>query len=292
MKKTILITGATSGIGRAAAEEMAARGWQVLGVGRSEESCRQAADEIRSYYPTANVAYFIADLSALRDVRRLADDVSHYLDQSCDGRLDVLVNNAGSVRNWYMSTEDGYEMQFAVNHLAGFHLGLSLLPKLANSPAAKVINISSASHKGAKINWTDIMHRKHYNCLTVYKQSKLCNVLFTHEFNRRMKDTTVRAYTVDPGLVNTNIGSKATDGLIAWFWQRRKQHGLSPYQAASAIVMLCKMPDVWQPTDSYFKNCVPGKPSKASLDEENGRRLWDLSLNLNGITIAEQGNLS
>lgn len=284
MNQTVLITGATSGIGRAAAEELAARGWTVIGVGRSQENCFRAENEIKSFYPDARLTYLTADLSSLKEVNRLADAVSSYLDQNGDGRLAVLVNNAASVKNWYTATEDGYETQFAVNYLAGFLLAQRLLPHLAKSPHARVLTVSSNSHKGTRIRWNDIMNRKHYNCLRAYKQSKLCNVLFVNEWNRRLHDTSVRAYAVDPGLVNTDIGSKSTEGLVAWFWRRRKQHGLSPFQAAATITYLSKMPADWQSDGAYYKHCAPGKPSKAALDEQSGRRLWDLSQQLCGLS--------
>lgn len=288
MEKTVLITGATAGIGLAAAEELAARGWHVLGVGRSRERCVLAESEIRRFYPSARLTYFVADLSSLKEINRLADDVNRYLDEQCGGTLTVLVNNAASVKNWYTATEDGYETQFAVNHLAGFLLTQRLLPRLSRSPFARVLTVTSASHKGTRVHWDDIMNRKRYSCLRAYKQSKLCNVLFVNEWNRRMKDTAVQAYAVDPGLVNTGIGSKGTDGLVAWFWNRRKMHGQSPFQAAATIIWLCKMPADWQPDDVYFKNCAPGQPGKAALDEKAGSRLWALSEQLCGLAACSE----
>ena len=287
MDKTILITGATSGIGRAAAEEMAARGWQVIGVGRNSEKCRQAEKEIKAFYPHARLNFLTADLSSQREINQLADEAGQFLDDRCGGRLDILLNNAAAVKNWYTVTEDGYETQFAVNHLAGFLLTMRLLDKLQKSPAGRILTVSSSSHKGIRVNWTDIMNKKHYSCLRAYKQSKLCNVLFTHELNRRLQDSPVRAYAVDPGLVNTEIGSKNASGLVAWFWQHRKQHGLSPFQAACTIVYLCKMPDGWQTTASYFKNCTSQKPGIQTFNEAEALRLWDLSASLCGLAAGK-----
>jgi NAD(P)-dependent dehydrogenase (short-subunit alcohol dehydrogenase family) len=291
--KTAFLTGATSGIGLAAAEELAARGWLVLGVGRSAANCRQAEQDIRRYYPEARLAYFIADLSAQREVNRLADQVGQYLEQNCSGRLDVLINNAGTVQNCFMATADGYETQFAVNHLAGFLLASRMLDYLRKSPAGRILTVSSNSHRGARIHWADVMLQKHYSLLAAYKQSKLCNVLFTHEFNRRedraQNPSPVRAFTVDPGLVNTAIGSKGTRGLAAWFWQLRRRHGLSPFQAACTIIHLCKMPPGWQPAGSYFRNCAPLAPSRLSQDPGSGSRLWQLSARLCGIAGGTEG---
>ena len=285
--RTILITGATSGIGLAAAEELADRGWQVLGVGRSPESCRKADAVIRSCCPQAKLAWFAADLATLAEVNRLAETVGIWLDAR-GSALDVLLNNAATVRSWYMATADGYEMQFAVNHLAGFLLTQRLLPRLSASPLARVLNISSGSHKGTRIRWNDIMNRRHYNCLRAYKQSKLCNVLFTREFNRRSAGTNVRAFAIDPGLVHTEIGSKWTGGIVAYFWQQRSRHGISAWQAASAIAYLCKMPPDWQTPSDYFHHCVPAEPSRAGQDAAAGSRLWELSARLCGLEAATQ----
>jgi NAD(P)-dependent dehydrogenase (short-subunit alcohol dehydrogenase family) len=282
--KTILITGATSGIGLAAAEEMAARGWYVLGTGRSEDHCRTACASILRFYPNARLSYKVADLSAQRDVHRLAAEVLHDLEQNSDGRLDVLLNNAGTVRNGYMATEDGYETQFAVNHLAGFLLTHLLRDALRRSPASRVLTVSSNSHRGAHIFWQDVMLRKNYGCLRAYKQSKLCNVLFTQAFNRRetgrASSSPIRAFAVDPGLVNTEIGLKGTTGLVAWFWKLRRSYGLSPYQAAATVVHLCKMPDDWQPDGIYYRNCAAVTPDRRALDSAAADRLWDLSARL------------
>jgi NAD(P)-dependent dehydrogenase (short-subunit alcohol dehydrogenase family) len=289
--KTVVITGATSGIGFAAAEEMGARGWNVIGIGRLAEHCEKAQIEIKSLYPKVRIKYFVADLSEQGEVNRVADEVIIYIDAKCGGKIDILVNNAGCVRDWYIATEDGYETQFALNHLAAFLLTYRLLEKLQNAPSGRVLTVSSGSHYNTRINWNDIMHQKHYNCLMAYKQSKLCNVLFTHEFIRRNpEDSNVRAFAVDPGLVNTDIGLKGTGGIISGIWALRKKHGLSPYQAASTIIYLSKMPAGFEPCNAYFKNCSSAKPSRQSMDETSGLRLWELSEKLCGIDSTSGGS--
>ncbi len=188
--KTIGITGATAGIGLAAARVLAAKGATILGMGRSAERAAQAAADIRSTAPNAEVHFFTADLSALRQVRRLAEEIGEYVTTRHDGKMDVLVNNAGTITSRYTDTEDGYETVFTVNHLAPFLLTRELLPLLQAAPAARILTVSSRSHRNMRILWGNVMLRRFYNPLLAYKQSKLANVLFTTEFNRRLAGTT------------------------------------------------------------------------------------------------------
>lgn len=285
--KTIVITGATSGIGKAAAEEMAGKGWQVIGIGRAKEKCDAAVTDIQNKYPGSKPVYFTGDLSLLREVNRLADEIIDYLDKNHKGVLDVLLNNAGCVKDWYIATEDGYETQFAVNHLAGFLMTHRLLNQLKKSECGKVLTVSSGSHYKMLVRWNDIMYKKGYNCLMVYKQSKLCNVLFTNEFNRRMANTTVRAYAVDPGLVNTDIGKKGTGGLISWFWGMRSKHGTPASLPARTISYLCEQGKNFSPKWAYFYNSAEKEPSKPSRDCVGMKRLWELSEQLCGLKEGE-----
>lgn len=154
--------------------------------------------------------YLVADLGSQRQIRALATTIRERLEED-EGRLDVLINNAGTVTTWYLATEDGYETQFAVNYLASFLLTQELLPVMRKSGSARVITTSSGSHYRTRMRWHDVMFRNGYNCLSAYKQSKLANVIFTNELNRRLEPASgIRAYAVDPGLVDTAIGEKGT----------------------------------------------------------------------------------
>jgi NAD(P)-dependent dehydrogenase (short-subunit alcohol dehydrogenase family) len=233
MSRVIVITGATSGIGFAAAKKFIQMGAAVIGIGRSQESCRKAAEKNK------NMTYIAADLSSQKQVRDAAARITSIADTRYNGKIDVLINNAGTFSDWYRATEDGYELQFAVNHLAPFLLTNLLLPKLRVSEEGKIITVSSGSHYHTKINWKNPMNRKHYNCINAYKQSKLANVLFSYEINRRFSEQlNIHAYAVDPGLVNTGIGEKRTGGLVKWFWGMRRKHGISPEQASETITYL------------------------------------------------------
>jgi NAD(P)-dependent dehydrogenase (short-subunit alcohol dehydrogenase family) len=280
--KTVLITGATSGIGLAAAHALARSGCRVIRVGRSAERCAEAENAVRAGTPGARVDYLIADLSSQRQIRALAVMARERLMKE-GGRLDALVNNAGAVSAWYMTSEDGYEMQFAVNHLAPFLLTRELLPMLKRSGSARVITTSSGSHFRTRMRWRDVMFRDGYNCLSAYKQSKLANMLFTHELNRRLGPASrIRAYALDPGLVDTAIGEKGTTGIVKWFWHRRRRSGITPQKAAETIVYLATSAALEDPRASYWKECRPRRPSPYSEREDEMRRLWELSERLCG----------
>jgi NAD(P)-dependent dehydrogenase (short-subunit alcohol dehydrogenase family) len=224
-------------------------------------------------------------LSSQHEVNDLADKVLRHLLEINSGRLDVLVSNAGTVRSRFTPTADGLEMQFAVNYLAGFILAQRLLPALEKSPVARILLTSSDSHRFGRMHWRNVMLGRFYSLLAAYSQSKLSNVLFAAEFNRRFSDLPVRAYAVDPGLVKTNIGFKDTGILASFFWQKHRRSGLSPCQAACTFVHLCKMPAGWRSDFVYYKNCEPLAPAKKALDEETGRRLWNLSERLTSLDV-------
>ena len=281
--KIIVVTGATAGIGYAAARALVERGAWVIGVGRMPEKGRAAQQAILAEAPEGRLVFCSADLASQRQVRQLAADVAEQAG-AWGGKIDALVNNAGTVSEWYTATEDGYELQFAVNHLAPFLLTYELLPLLRAAPAGRVITVSSGSHRNMRIHWADVMYRRHYNILLAYKQSKLANVLFTYEFNRRLgKDSNLRAYAVDPGLVNTEIGMKGTGGLVSWFWKRRSAGGVTPEKAAATVVYLAAEPQLVDTPVAYWKDCRPLQPSPYARSEAEAARLWAFSEQLCGI---------
>ena len=277
--KVVIITGATSGIGLATAKELAGRGAYIIGTGRSEERCRKAEQEIRQLYPDVSVTYIAADLSSLAEVTSLASDIRARLSQDGRTAIDVLINNAGTVSSWYVSTVDGFELQFAVNHLAPFLLTHELMPSLEQSQAGAVICVSSGSHYRTRLHWNDIILRKHYNTLMAYKQTKLANVMFVTELNRRLSSSgsRVRALAVDPGLVNTDIGLKGTGGIVKKVWQIRSRGGTPPEQPAHAIAYLVTDPSRRLTGEVYWKDCRPLRPSAYSQKPDAAKRLWELS---------------
>lgn len=270
---TIVITGATSGIGLEVSRLLTRQGYNVIGIGRSEANCNRAKDIILSENPSAKITYFMADLMQQREVIRIAEEIILYLNENCNGELYALINNAGCVRSWYMTTDEGYEQQFALNHLAGFLLTHKLLPALIKAQG-RVIMTGSKSHKGIKVHWNDVMLRNRYNPLTAYKQSKLCNLLFAKGLNDRYASAGIRAYVVDPGLVNTDIGNKDTGGLVNFVWSLRKRHGVHPSVPAETYAFLCEQKT--KPDGLYYYLCKERDYSK-QVTSENADRLFELS---------------
>jgi NAD(P)-dependent dehydrogenase (short-subunit alcohol dehydrogenase family) len=282
--KTFLVTGTTSGIGLAAAENLVRRGADLIGVGRSPERCQQAEKRLQALAPQGKVAYCVADLSIQAQVRELAGDIRNRLASWKKGYLDGLVNDAGTFTFWLTLTPEGFETQWAVNHLAPFLLTLELLPSLQAAPAGRVVTVSSGSHYRTRLHWDDIQLRKRYNCLLAYKQTKLANVLFTAELNRRLgSGSRVRAFAADPGLVKTEIGFKGNPGLARWIWERRSRSGISPEQSAEGVVFLATEPSIQNSSEIYWKHSKPRAPSPEALDEEAARRLWEMSAQMCGL---------
>jgi NAD(P)-dependent dehydrogenase (short-subunit alcohol dehydrogenase family) len=175
-------------------------------------------------------------------------------------------------------------MQWAVNHLAPFLLTRELLPLLRAAPAGRVVTVSSGSHYNTRLKWNDIQLRRGYNCLLAYKQTKLANVLFTAELNRRLgQQSTLRAFAADPGLVFTEMGFKGNPGLVRWIWDRRRRGGVSPAESARGVVYLATEPSIQNATQIYWKDNHPKAPNRYALDEDVARRLWNLSEQMCGI---------
>lgn len=274
--KTVVVTGATSGIGQAVAEQLVQQGAAVIGVGRSPERCEQAQAHLQSFDTPGRAIYLTADLAEQSAVRELAGQIRQVLRQAGSHSLDGLVNNAGTFYYWLTLTSEGFEMQWAVNHLAPFLLTHELLPLLKASPTARVVTVSSGSHYNTTLHWEDIQLRRRYNGLRAYKQTKLANVLFTAEFNRRV-DSGVRALAADPGLVNTPIGAKSDSFVARWIWNIRRRGGISAQKAARGIVFLISEPGIQESGEIYWLHGKPKSPSNYALDADIACRLWELS---------------
>ncbi len=232
----------------------------------------------------ACIKFLVADLSLQSEVIRLAKDIRATLAGWSRSSLDVLINNAATVPFWQTLTPEGFDMQWAVNHLAPFLLTCQLLPLLKLAPAGRVVTVSSASHYHTKLNWDDIQLRRHYNPLRAYNQTKLANVLFTLELNRRLRaDSHVRAFAADPGLVNTALGLKSNSFIARRVWDIRRRGGITPEESAKGIVYLASEPSIQDATDIYWKHGKPQRPSTYALNSEAAAQLWKLSSQMCGL---------
>lgn len=283
--KTYLVTGATSGIGLAAAGILASRGAAVIGVGRSAERCREAEKTLRRTHPQAQIDILVADLGVQREVVRLARDARDMLTAQGKVHLDGLLNNAGTFTYWFTQSPDGIEMQWAVNHLGPFLLTHRLLPLLQAAPMARVVTVSSDSHYGARLDWDDPQLRRRYDGLRAYGNTKLANILFTQELNRRLGEgASVRAFAADPGLVKTDIGMKGTPAVAKWVWKLRRSGGISPEESAQGIVTLLTDPSIQDSPEIYWKHGQPKHASRRAYDSQSAARLWALSAQMCALT--------
>jgi retinol dehydrogenase 12 len=283
-EKTFVVTGATSGIGLATAEILVRYGASLIGVGRSAERCRQVEKSLRVLNPDVKVNYVAADLSLQREVRSLAVKIDDILFQHDTTALDGLVNNAGTYAYWFTLTDEGIEMQWAVNHLAPFLLTHLLMNLLHAAPQARVVTVSSDSHYGAHINWDDPQLRRRYNGLRAYENTKLANILFTRELNHRLgKQAAVRAFAADPGLVKTDIGYKGTPPLVRWVWKLRRSGGISAEEAGKGVAFLIAEPSIHDSPEIYWKHGSPKQASRAAQNISSASRLWLLSSQMCGM---------
>ena len=281
--KTIVVTGATSGIGLATVKLLVQFGAFVIGIGRSESRNQNAMVQANSKNPHGHAVYLLADLGKQEQVKELCKDISRVLANRGFSHLDALVNNAGAYLERKHITEDGIEMTFAVNHLAPFILTYGMLPLLEQAGRGRVLTVSSYSHRTTPLNLGRITDPKPYVGLLAYKRSKLCNVLFTHALNRKFEDIT--AFAVDPGLVNTAIASKGSQGPSHWVWRRRRLKGTTPDVPAETILYLVGEREIDTSQGVYMKDCKPIQPSRKSKRIDLADRLWDLSCDLTGISF-------
>src|SRR5215212_5559360 len=274
-EKVCLITGATSGIGKATVMGLANMGASVVMVGRDRGRGEAALAEIKEKNANASVDLMLADLSSQEDIRRLADEFKEAYPQ-----LDVLINNAGVIRSKRITTADGLETTFAVNHLAPYLLTNLLLDVLKASAPSRIVNVASGEQRNGTIDFDDLQGEKGYKGAKAYSQSKLANVLFTYELARRLEGTGVSANCLHPGAgVRTNLGS-GVSGVFGFTVRALTPLMKSPEKGAETSIYLASSPEVEGLSGGYFVKKAEARSSDISHDERIARRLWEGSAQL------------
>src|SRR5262245_17024805 len=277
--RVCIITGASSGIGKAAARELARLGATVALVCRDPARAEATRAEIRTVTGNDAVAVLLADLSSQVEIRRLARELLDRYPQ-----MHVLVNNAGVINRRRTTTVDGVETVFAVNHLAYFLLTHLLLERLTHSGAARIINVASAAHYWGSLDFADLQNACTYRAMRVYGQSKMCNILFTRELARRIVGTGVTANCLHPGGVATGLGWN--NGWWAVLIAKALQPFFrTPEQGADTVIYLATSPAVAAISGKYFYDRREIQPSPAARDDEAAQRLWRISAELTGVTL-------
>jgi len=270
--RTILLTGATNGIGRAAAHELAALGAHLVLVCRDAERAEQTRDEIALRSGNRRVEVLIGDLCSQRDVREIARQVID------SGRpLHVLCNNAGAMFDRRLETPDGVEMNFGLNYLSCFLLTRLLLDTLVRSGSGRIVNVASDTYKQVgRLDFDDLESRNGYASLRAYARSKLAMILWTQELARRLEGTDVTANALHPGLVASNFGQN-NGPLLRIGMLLMRPFGRSVERGAETVVYLCGSPEVAGITGQYFQDCAPAPLQAHATHLEDARLLWEYS---------------
>jgi NAD(P)-dependent dehydrogenase (short-subunit alcohol dehydrogenase family) len=274
--KTVVITGATSGIGEVAAERLAELGATILFVARDRARAEATLKRLAAK-SAAPHRFYEADLSRLAEMKQIGARIA-----AETPRVDVLVNNAGAMFSSRRVTPDGLEMTFALNHMSYFVMTAALLGKLEASAPARIVSTASAAHLGAKLDFDDLQGENSYSGFRAYGRSKLCNILFTRELAHRLQGTGVVANCLHPGFVATRFGDQS-GGVIGSLFPVFKLFGRSPDKGADTIVYLASSPDVTSDSGFYFFDRRKAAPSAVAQDEQAARKLWAVSETLAGV---------
>ena len=268
--KTVVATGATSGVGAAAVEALAGQGARILFVARDPARAEATTRRLEAIAPERGHKAYFADLSLMRETRRVGAEIAAEAPQ-----VDVLVNNAGALFATRRMTAEGLEMTFALNHMSYFVLTGALL---GNVKAAKgrIVSTSSRAHQGAKLDFDDLQCAKVSPGFGVYGRSKLCNILFTRELARRLAGTGVTANCLHPGVVASRFADEA-GGWTGPVFKLVKRFAITPQKGADTLIWLASAPEIGGVTGAYFARRKPAALSAAAQDDAAARRLWEAS---------------
>jgi retinol dehydrogenase-12 len=278
---TVLVTGATGGIGLQTARVLARMGHSVLIHGRDPRKGKAAVEQVRaSASKNASVRFLQADFASLGEVRNLAAEVAASVP-----RLDVLINNAGCANLSRTLTTDGYETTFAVNHLAPFLLTNLLLDRIKGSEPARIVNVASRAHRDKEIDFDDLMSVRDYKVMRTYGRSKLANILFTRTLAKRLAGSNVTANSLHPGLVATGIGQTNAVARLGWKLIVMVRGGISVEEGAKTSLYLATSPDVAGLSGGYYVKCrlVQLQTRAEAVSDAVGERLWKVSKELVGL---------
>ena len=271
--RTCLITGATDGIGKEAAIELAKKGCNLILIGRNKKKGEKVVKQIRKVADSyVDIDYFTADLMLMKEVSRVADEVSRKYP-----KIDVLLNNVGAYFAFRGLTKEGFERTFALNHLGYFLMTKKLLPLVEKSNYKRIVNVSSSAHYGIDFEFDNLNGEKKYSGFDVYKKSKLANVMFTYELAKRVKDKGITANCLHPGFVSTNFGKnnnflwRNVIRVAMWLTAINVKDG-----AKTSIHLACS-DEVKDITGRFFANCEVKRGSSKAKNEEHNQRLWDIS---------------
>jgi NAD(P)-dependent dehydrogenase (short-subunit alcohol dehydrogenase family) len=281
--KVFLVTGATDGIGKAAATEFARRGAKLTIVGRNKEKTAQVLKELKEASGNNDLDLLVCDLSRMADVKRAAEEFKAKHD-----RLDVLVNNAGATFKAPVLGPDGFELTFALNHLAYFQLTTSLLDLIRKTPGARVVSTSSAMQARGKLDLEKTPTSLKGSGPSAYATSKLANILFTKELQRRLTGTTATANCFEPGMVRTKFGGFGSDQglLLNIVYALAKPFSSTPERGADSLIWLATSPEAAPLKGEYVSKRRPATPQKQALDPKLAAELWALSEKLSAEALA------
>lgn len=272
--KVFLVTGATDGIGKAAAMDFAKRGAALTIVGRNKEKTEKVLGELKAASGNKSLDLLLCDLSRMADVRRAAEAFKAKHD-----RIDVLVNNAGATFKSPVMGPDGFELTFSLNHLAYFQLTTSLLDLIRKTPGARVVSTSSSMQARGKLDLEKTPTSLEGSGPGAYAASKLANILFTKELQRRLEGTTATANCFEPGMVRTQFGGFGSDQgfLLNVVYALAKPFSITPEQGADSLIWLATSPEAASLEGEYVSKRRPVTPQKKALDAKLAAELWTLS---------------
>src|SRR6201996_601742 len=266
--KTIVATGATSGIGEAAVVALAGMGARIVLVARDEARGKATVQKLEAKAPGLGHRLHLADLSSMAETRRVGEAIA-----ASEPRIDVLINNAGALFSHRQVTPEGLELTFALNHMAYFVLTEALRDNLVASTPARIVSTSSTAHQGARLDFDDLQSAKGYGGLKVYGRSKLANILFTRELARRLTGTEVTANCLHPGVVKSRFG-ESSGGFAGLLIPLIRPFFITAERGADTLVYLASSPEVADTTGGYFVKRKLTEPSAAARDDAAGKRVW------------------